>query len=452
MVMRPGQLAFMPRQLAAQRLLDMARPAAPAAQVTRRNIPTYQEGPRAGQAMPPYMDAAQLAAAAAQSRTPSRMMMPMEMTAMRAPQMRGMASAPAPSTFGQRVGTALRQPLTSPTGMGLATAALTGLEMAGPQPVPTSTGQILARAGMAGLQAFGQATEAEQARKAAQQKLDLDRQRLEIERARAIAAAAPNKTTLEKNLLAAGYKPGTPEYEEAVRAYLAKSTAPTVTVDVGAETPEFKKASIEYAFKRLGNEDKAISSMSVLENELDTIKSLIEGGAETGRISQAFIPLQQLLAEAGLVGDEEMDDLADKELLQRSISRIIPNMRVEGSGSTSNYEMAEFQKAAPNFARTPEGNRKIAAGMLQGIRYVKERRRLMDDYMKDKELGDGDLMGFDRWADEKQGKVFKRFVAGDPDAEEAFKKAYQDGKLKVGDLIFNGKTYIFVTEADVEGF
>ena len=41
--------------------------------------------------------------------------------------------APAPSTFGQRVGTALRQPLTSPTGMGLATAALTGLEMAGPQ-------------------------------------------------------------------------------------------------------------------------------------------------------------------------------------------------------------------------------------------------------------------------------------------------------------------------------
>jgi hypothetical protein len=168
MVMRPGQLAFMPRQLAAQRLLDMARPAAPAAQVTRRNIPRYQEGPRAGQAMPPYMDAAQLAAAAAQSRTPSRMMMPMEMAAMRAPQMRGMTSPAAPSTFGQRVGTALRQPLTSPTGMGLATAALTGLEMAGPQPVPTSTGQVLARAGMAGLQAYAGAQKAQREREAAE--------------------------------------------------------------------------------------------------------------------------------------------------------------------------------------------------------------------------------------------------------------------------------------------
>ena len=223
-----------------------------------------------------------------------------------------------PSTFGQRVGTALRQPLTSPTGMGLATAALTGLEMAGPQPVPTSTGQILARAGMAGLQAFGKATEAEQARKVAQQRLDLDRQRLEIERARAIAAASPDKTTLEKNLLAAGYKPGTPEYESAVRAYLAKSTAPTVTVDMGAGSNEFKKASIEYAFKRIGNEDKAIASMSVLENELDTIQNLIEGGADTGRIAEALIPIQQILAEAGLIGDEEMDDLADRELLQRS--------------------------------------------------------------------------------------------------------------------------------------
>jgi len=82
-------------------------------------------------------------------------------------------AAPAP-TFGQRVGTALRQPLTSPTGMGLATAALTGLEMSGPQPVPTSTGQILARAGMAGLQAYAQGEKARQARDAAEAKARQD--------------------------------------------------------------------------------------------------------------------------------------------------------------------------------------------------------------------------------------------------------------------------------------
>ena len=224
---------------------------------------------------------------------------------------------------------------------------------------------------MAGLQAFGKATEAEQAREAAQQKLDIDRQRIEIERARAIAAASPDKTTLEKNLLAAGYKPGTQEYEQAVRAYLAKSTAPTVTVDMGAGSNEFKKASIEYAFKRIGNEDKAIASMSVLENELDTIQNLIEGGADTGRIAEALIPIQQILAEAGLIGDEEMDDLADRELLQRSISRIIPNMRVEGSGSTSDYEMATFQKAAPVLQERLKATEKLPPGCFRAFATLK---------------------------------------------------------------------------------
>ena len=172
MAIRPGQLAFMPPQLAARRLLERAQPTMPTAQVQRRSYPTYGPGPKAGQPFPPYMDAAQLAATAAQARTPTRMTMPLEMAAMRAPQMRGMPAAPAPAapTFGQRVGTALRQPLTSPTGMGLATAALTGLEMSGPQPVPTSTGQILARAGMAGLQAYASGKEAEDARAVAERK------------------------------------------------------------------------------------------------------------------------------------------------------------------------------------------------------------------------------------------------------------------------------------------
>jgi len=330
----------------------------------------------------------------------------------------------------------------SPRGRGALAGALAGLQYAGPQTQPTSFAQGLGVMGQAAMEAYTKAEEARRARELEDRAYGL----------RLAELGAPDQTTLEKNLIAAGLKPGTPEYQEAVASYLSKSTAPSVTVDMGAGSTAFKEEATKYAFKRLGNEDKAIASMSVIENELDTIQNLIEGGAETGRITEALIPVQQLLAEAGLVSDEELDKLAAKELLQRSISRIIPNMRVEGSGSTSNYEMATFQKAAPTFARTPEGNRKIAAGMLQGIRYVRDRRRLMDDYMKDEELGDGALIGFDRWADEKQGKVFKSFNANDPDALDAYKKAYQDGQIKVGDLIFNGKEYIFVTKESVEGF
>ena len=120
-------------------------------------------------------------------------------------------AAPAAPTIGQRLGTAFRQPLTSPTGMGIMSAALTGLEQAGPQPVPTSTGQILARMGAAGLQAYSQAEKARQAREAAeakarqdeeyrQQMLQLKRGEIEASRAAAGMKSGRDLVKLERDL------------------------------------------------------------------------------------------------------------------------------------------------------------------------------------------------------------------------------------------------------------
>lgn len=212
MAVRPGQLAFMPPEMARRLFLQRTQPAAPTAQITSPAIPRYGQGPRAGQPMPPYMGPAQLAAAAAQARTPTRLPMPMEQAAMRAAQMPGaMPEGRAAPTIGQRLGTAFRQPLTSPTGMGIMSAALTGLEQAGPQPVPTSTGQILARMGAAGLQAYSQAEKARQAREAAeakarqdeeyrQQMLQLKRGEIEASRAAAGMKSSRDLVKLERDL------------------------------------------------------------------------------------------------------------------------------------------------------------------------------------------------------------------------------------------------------------
>lgn len=173
MAVRPGQLAFMPSGS-----IDL----------TLRGRDAYTVGPQ-GQLIPRQPEAGMRRITPASGITAStaptpgfgdviarqaaaRLEAANRMQAMRRQQQR--QQPPAPSTFGQRVGTALRQPLTSPTGMGLATAALTGLEMAGPQPVPTSTGQILARAGMAGLQAYAGAQEAKRKREAEERKIAAD--------------------------------------------------------------------------------------------------------------------------------------------------------------------------------------------------------------------------------------------------------------------------------------
>ena len=187
MAIRPGQLAFMPSGS-----IDL----------TTRGRGAYTVGPQ-GQLIPRRIDPVTGKAPGVRRITPASGIM--ESTAptpgfgdviaqqaaarlqaanrMRAQQAARQQQMPAPTpaapptvpTFGQRLGTAFRQPLTSPTGMGIMSAALTGLEAAGPQPVPTSTGQILARMGAAGLQAYGSAQAAEMERNAAARQAAFDR-------------------------------------------------------------------------------------------------------------------------------------------------------------------------------------------------------------------------------------------------------------------------------------
>lgn len=128
-----------------------------------RPYPTYMSGGKAGQPYPPYMDATQLSAIEAQKKAQTPFVSPLLRRAMSTyiPPSAQTPSAPTPTATPMQ--NLMRQPLTSPAGMGIMSAALTGLDASGPQPVPTSTGQILARAGMAGLQTFAKAKQVEAA-------------------------------------------------------------------------------------------------------------------------------------------------------------------------------------------------------------------------------------------------------------------------------------------------
>ena len=157
-MMRPVQLGFMSPARANRLLLEgFPQPTATASRIPQYTTP-------AGVVPPMALTPSQLSAARAQQRSAARPIMPLEAAAMRGsmiPPGRRM-TPPAPRPM-QTIGDAFRQPLTSPTGQGLAAAALTGLEYGGPQLQPTSLGQGLARMGAAGLAAFNKAKQAEAA-------------------------------------------------------------------------------------------------------------------------------------------------------------------------------------------------------------------------------------------------------------------------------------------------
>ena len=160
---RPGLLAFQ-RPDTARRFLDLMNPPAPS--VTMRSPMPYTTP--SGVVPAAAMDAAQLSAYRAQQRPAPRVVMPLEQAAMRGAMIpRGPRLPAAPRTMAD----AFRQPLTSPTGQGIAAAALTGLEYGGPSLQPTSLGQGIARMGAAGMAAYLKGKEME----AASQKAAFDR-------------------------------------------------------------------------------------------------------------------------------------------------------------------------------------------------------------------------------------------------------------------------------------
>lgn len=317
------------------------------------------------------------------------------------------------------------QPLMSPTGLGISSAALAGLEYGGPSLQPTSFGQGLARMGAAGLQAFAQAKQAEAASEMGERKLDLDRMRLKTERLRAEAALQPppKVTTAMANAKAMGLTPGTTAYNEFIeRSIKAGGTQ----IFMGGDKQK------ELAYKAALETRKVMQTQVGQDRELaarlQTVIDLLNSGVETGRVTSAMLPLKQIGRELGFLSDEQSQNLSELEIIDAATAFLTPRMRVVGSGASSDRDMDAFQRATVRMANTAEANLVIATMQKQVMDYNKRRLSLFDGFV-DKE---GHDFGFGEFADEKQGSVYQRVGT-----DEDFTKMIEDGQIKAGDVFFN---------------
>ena len=123
-------------------------------------------------------------------------------------------------------------------------------------------------------------------------------------------------------------------------------------------------------------------------------------------------------------------------------------MRVAGSGSTSDTEVQLFRESAPSLQLEEGGNLLIVGGMSAVAKHNRERLKLMEKYMEDPELGDGDLVGFGEYADKVLGPVFKSY-----DSDNSFDKQVKEGKLKAGDFVYDGifNEFRILTDDDIRG-
>lgn len=191
------------------------------------------------------------------------------------------------------------------------------------------------------------------------------------------AQKAAQPTTLERNLLAGGFKPGTPEYQEAVRAAVTKPQT-SVTLNNGGDKKFIEKVNEGYAktLDRVTEEaDAAIDanqSLSILEN-IDV---------ETGQLE----PFKQGLAAFGAAFGLDTSSLANVsagEAFNAEAQRLVLSVKATQKGPQTDKDEATIRKTIANLGNTSQGNRFIISS-AQALNDRKvERKEFYDKFIQE---------------------------------------------------------------------
>ena len=216
--------------------------------------------------------------------------------------------------------------------------------------------------------------------------------------------------------------------------------APTVNIDqTGEKTVVVESAKSGIA--RLDKDSEKFEANLDLLNRLDVAKDLLAGGMETGPIQSILLPFRKIGADLNLISDEKQNELSNQEVFNAISNYLIPRMRAEGSGATSNLEGAAFAKATITIDKSPRSNAMILAGMRQlAIRQNKIIREKEKWFYGD---GNGTFKGFGDWADDNVPAAFQRIKS-----DEELTIAIEEGTISVGDAFYDAlnKRYEILSE------
>jgi hypothetical protein len=221
-----------------------------------------------------------------------------------------------------------------------------------------------------------------------------------------------------------------------------QGAAPTVNVIQDRERTIVTE-SAKSGIARLDKDNEKYEKNLDLLNRLDVAKDLLAGGMETGPIQSILLPFRKIGADLNLISAEKQNDLSNQEVFNAISNYLIPRMRAEGSGATSNLEGAAFAKATITIDKSPRSNAMILAGMRQLANRQNKIIQEKEDWFYDKDKGNGSFTGFKKWAEENVPAAFQKF---ETDAE--LTAAIDAGTLSVGDAFYDAsnKRYEILTE------
>lgn len=192
------------------------------------------------------------------------------------------------------------------------------------------------------------------------------------------AVKAPTRTSLEKNLVAAGFKPGTPEFEAEVLKNINKPSGTQITIGDSGDK-KFSEAiasSQAKTFTRVQEEaDAAIDT----NQSLDVMENI---DVETG----ALEPLKQGLSKWGAAFGLDTSGIANVsagEAFNAEAKRLVLSVKASQKGPQTDKDEATIRSTVANLGNTKEGNKFIidSARALNNRRI--ERKEFYDKFLEE---------------------------------------------------------------------
>lgn len=197
----------------------------------------------------------------------------------------------------------------------------------------------------------------------------------------------PTPTTLQRNVQAAGFTPGTPEFEAEV---LRGVTKPATQITIGGEKKEAEKLA-ELRVKQLGTFQEEREAAIDANQSLDVLDNI---DVNTGTLE----PAKQGLAAFGKafgIDTSRLANVSAGEAFNAEAQRIVLAVKASQKGPQTDKDEATIRQTVANLGNTKEGNQFIIdSARALNIRKI-DRADFFDKLLEDT----GSLKGANRdWA------------------------------------------------------
>ena len=173
---------------------------------------------------------------------------------------------------------------------------------------------------------------------------------------------------------------------------------------------------------------------------------------ETGAVESALLPFKRLAAGILKLSPTEMEELTNQEILKSASDALAPQMRIAGSGSTSDMEFEAYRNAAINLKNTPKANY-INLYMLKNLKRnaLQAQSITIDAIRRNPEILDEDI---NKLITEKDKGLFAVYD-GDPEDTEQIKRWFNSqprGTVVVNEHKVTGKPLISSNGQPLSGY